>query len=84
MTIFGYITIFECSIDPEHIFNVITTSEHILYFLIIFLQFSGNFWIDYHIWNHTQDSEIVLQDHYQQLAIPLNFSDVLLLIFDLE
>ena len=53
-------------------------------FLIIFLQFSGNFWIDYHIWNYTQDSEIVLQDHYQQLAIPLNFSDVLLLIFDLE
>ena len=47
--------------------------------LNIIKKMSGYFWIDYHIWNYTQDPEIVLQDYYQQLAIPLNFSDILLL-----
>ena len=46
---------------------------------MIFLQFSGYFWIDFHICNCIEDPEFVLQDDYQQLATPLNFSDILVL-----
>ena len=33
--------------------------------------------VEYRIWNYTQDPETVLQDHYQELALSLNFSNIL-------
>ena len=53
MTIFGDIMIFECSLDLEHILNVISTGEPTPQPPTTPLQFSGYVWIDYHIWNCT-------------------------------